>query len=67
MTFPIVDHSSGLRHSIWVWRACPQIDANHLLYDGNNEDNSRPVHLPEAPQHEHDDSLVFAQNADDPQ
>ena len=40
-----------------------QVDPHHLLDAGNDEDQPRPLHLPEAAEHEHHAALVFAQDA----
>src|SRR4249919_1090250 len=41
-----------------------QVDTHHLLHDGNQQDQARPLHLPESPQLEHHAAFVFAQDLD---
>src|SRR5205085_6461255 len=43
-----------------------QIHFHHLLHEGNQEEQSRSFHRPEAPQLKHHAALVFAQDADRP-
>src|SRR4029077_18545029 len=39
-----------------------QVDAHHLLDAGDDQDQTGPLDLPEAAEHEHDGALVFAQD-----
>ncbi|MNV30816.1 hypothetical protein D3C71_1220980 [compost metagenome] len=41
-----------------------QIHANHLLHHRNQQNQSRPLDPPKAPELEHHPALVFAQNPD---
>jgi len=41
----------------------PQINPHHLLDTGDNDNQARTLHLPEAAQQENHAALVFAQNA----
>src|SRR5208283_3484666 len=52
-------------HVLWrhVHHDRAQVDPHPLLNGGNDQDQSRPFHFPEAAQHEHDAALVFAEDA----
>ena len=70
---PVVDHGVDLDRDVvlgdhvlrrHVEHARPQVHAHDLLDEGNDQDQARPLHLPEAAEQEHDAALVLAQDAD---
>ena len=58
----VVPRDHVLRRHVEHARA--QVDAHHLLDERHDDDEARPLHLPEAAEQEHHAALVFAQDAD---